>query len=166
MLGLQRVAVRDVDRGPPELNGSSCRRDVAVGGVKHTIMGSSDGPFGRCGRPVGEELLDLEAELREGFLEERAEADDIVAAADLGAWRCHLRIGGPRIGVAVAAVDRLDVLEDHVSGAGYLLSDCRWAACHPFRTGRSPPTKSRSVPGYRSGIVVRITVWFLPLGRT
>jgi hypothetical protein len=35
----------------------------------------------------------------------------------------NLRIGGPRIGVAVTAVERVDVLEDHVSGAGHLLSD-------------------------------------------
>ena len=50
VLGLQRLVVGDVKRGLPELNGSSCRRDVAVGGVKHTIMGAREGPFGRCGR--------------------------------------------------------------------------------------------------------------------
>ena len=69
VLGLQRVAVGDVNRRPPELNGSSCRRDIAVGGVEHTIMGARDRPFGRCGRPVGEELLDLEVDVRERFLE-------------------------------------------------------------------------------------------------
>jgi hypothetical protein len=56
--------------------------------VEHAIMGARDGPFGRCGRPVGEELLDLEAEVRERFLEHGDEADDIVAATDLGVWRC------------------------------------------------------------------------------
>ena len=61
VLGLQRLAVGDVNRRPPERDGSSCRRDVAVGGVEHTIMGAGHDPFGRCGRPVGEELLDLEA---------------------------------------------------------------------------------------------------------
>ena len=126
VLGLQRVAVGDVNRRPPELNGSSCRRDIAVGGVEHTIMGARDGPFGRCGWPVGEELLDLKAEVRERFLEHAEEADDVVATADLGAWRRHLRIGGPRIGVAVMVVDGVDVLEDHVSGVGHLLSDRRW----------------------------------------
>ena len=39
VLGLQRVAVGGIDGRPAELHGSSCRRDVAVGGVKHTIMG-------------------------------------------------------------------------------------------------------------------------------
>src|SRR4051794_16720273 len=62
VLGLQRVAVGDVNRPKPELKGSACRRDIAVGGVEHTIMGAGEGAFGRCGRPVGEELLDLEAE--------------------------------------------------------------------------------------------------------
>jgi hypothetical protein len=62
MLGLQRVAVGRVNRRPPELNGSSRRLDIAVGGVEHTSTGARDGPFGRCGRPLGEELLDLEAE--------------------------------------------------------------------------------------------------------
>ena len=65
VLGLQRVAVGDVNRRPPELNGSSRRLDIVVGGVEHTIMGARKGPFGRCGRPVGEELRDLEAEVRE-----------------------------------------------------------------------------------------------------
>ena len=65
VLGLQRVAVGDVNRRPLELNSLSCRRDIAVGGVEHTIMGAGEGPFGRCGRPVGEELRDLEAEVRE-----------------------------------------------------------------------------------------------------
>jgi hypothetical protein len=57
VLGLQRVALGDVNRRPSERNGSSCRRDIAVVGVEHTIMGAGHGPFGRCGRPVGEELL-------------------------------------------------------------------------------------------------------------
>jgi len=57
------------------------------------------------------------------FLKHGEEADDIVAAADLGAWRCYLRVGGPRIGVAVTGVDCVDVLGDHVSGAGHLLHD-------------------------------------------
>ena len=65
VLGLQRVAVGDVDRRPPKHNRSSCRRDIAVGGAEHTIMGASDRPFGRCSRPVGEELLDLEVEVPE-----------------------------------------------------------------------------------------------------
>src|SRR3954447_25040410 len=133
VLGLQRVAVGDVNRRPPELDGSSCRRDIAVGGVEHTIMGAREGPFGRCGRPVGEELRDLEAEVRERFLEHGEEADDIVAAADLGAWRCHLRIGRPWIGVAVTAVDRVDVLEDHLAGARHLLSRLS-LECDPLRS--------------------------------
>src|SRR4029453_7855749 len=37
--------------------------------------------------------------------------------------RGELRIGGPRVGVAVTAVERVDVLKDHVSRAGHLLSD-------------------------------------------
>src|SRR4029450_9613089 len=45
------------------------------------------------------------------------------AAAALGARRPELRLGGPRIGVAVTAVERVDVLEDHVSGVGHLVSD-------------------------------------------
>src|SRR6185437_7199050 len=57
-----------------------------------------------------------------------------LSAADLGAWRRDLRIGGPRIGVAVTAVDRVDVPEDHVSGAGHLLSVVR-GECHPLRRG-------------------------------
>ena len=32
-------------------------------------MGAHDGSFGRRGRPVGEELLDLKAKVRERFLE-------------------------------------------------------------------------------------------------
>src|SRR5439155_13594755 len=90
-------------------------------------------PFGRCGRPVGEELLDLEAQVRERFLEHSDETDDIVAAADFGARRGELRIGGPRVGVAATAVERVDVPEDHVSGVGHLLSDCRWE-CHRLRS--------------------------------
>ena len=111
-------------------------------------MGARDRPFGRCGRPVGEELLDLEAEVRERFLEHADEADDIVAAADLGAWRCHLRIGGPRIGVAVMTVDGVDVLEDHVSGVGHLLSDRRWER-DPLRrlTFASDEKQKRRDPG-------------------
>jgi hypothetical protein len=83
-------------------------------------MGARECPFGGCGPPVGEELLDLEAEVRERLLEHGKEADDVVAAAELGARRCHLRIGRPRIGVAVTAVECVDVLEDYVSGAGHL----------------------------------------------
>ena len=134
VLGLQRVALGDVNRRPPERDGSSCRRDVAVGGVEHTIMGAGHDPFGSRGRPLGEELVELEAEVRKRFLEQGDEADDIVAAADLGAWRRDLRIGGSRIGVAVTAVDRVDVPEDHVSGAGHLLSVVR-GECHPLRRG-------------------------------
>jgi hypothetical protein len=81
VLGLQRVAVSDVHRRPPEFNGSACRRDIAVGGVEHTIMGARDGPFGRCSRPVSEELRNLEAKVRECFREHGEEVDDIVAAA-------------------------------------------------------------------------------------
>src|SRR3954469_6865107 len=143
MLRLQRVAVGEVDRRPAELNSSSCRRDIAVRRAEHTIMGAREGPFGRCGRAVGEELRDLEAEVRERFLEHIEEADDVVAAADVGAWRCYLRIGGPRIGVAVTAVDRVDVLEDHVPGAGHLLSDCGWSAILS-EVRLSPRTKGRS----------------------
>ena len=104
-----------------------------LGVWKHTIMGAGHDPFRRCGRPVGEEMLDLEAEVRERFLEHADETDDIVAAAELGARRGELRIGGPWVGVAVTAVDRVDVLEDHVSGVGHLLSECRWE-CHPLRS--------------------------------
>jgi hypothetical protein len=50
----------------------------------------------------------------------------------LAPWRGELRIGGPRVGVAVTAVERVDVLEDHVSGVGHLLSECRWER-HPLR---------------------------------
>ena len=57
------------------------------------------------------------------------------AAADLGARRCHLGIGGPRVGVAVTTVHRVDVLKDHASGARHLLSDRRWE-CHPL-TGKA-----------------------------
>jgi hypothetical protein len=57
VLGLQRVALGDVNRRPPERKGSSCRRDIAIGGVEDTIMGAGHDPFGRCGRPVGEELV-------------------------------------------------------------------------------------------------------------
>ena len=56
VLGLQRVAVGDVQRRPPELDGSSCRRDITVGGVEHAIMGTREGAFGRCSRPVGQEF--------------------------------------------------------------------------------------------------------------
>ena len=68
MLGLQRAAVGDVHRRPPERKGSSCRRDIAVGRVEHTIMGARHDPFGGCGWPVTEELVDFEAEVRERFL--------------------------------------------------------------------------------------------------
>jgi hypothetical protein len=54
--------------------------------VEHTIMGARQRPFCPCSRPVGEELVDLNTEIRERFLEHADEADDIVAAADLGAW--------------------------------------------------------------------------------
>ena len=40
VLGLQRVAVGEIDSRPPELNGSSCRRDITVWGVEHAIMGA------------------------------------------------------------------------------------------------------------------------------
>ena len=75
VLGLQRVAVGGIDRRPPELNGSSCRRDIAVGGVEHAIMGAREGSFGRCGWPVAEELLDLKAKVRERFVEHAQEAN-------------------------------------------------------------------------------------------
>src|ERR1700704_461805 len=65
MLGLQRVAVGDIDRRPPELHGSSCRRDITVGGAEHAIMGAHEDPLGGRGWPVGEELLDLKADVRE-----------------------------------------------------------------------------------------------------
>ena len=105
-------------------------------------MGARHGSFGGCSWPVTEELVDLEAEVRERFLERGDEADDIVATADLGSWRCHLRIDGPRIGVAVTVVERVDVLEDHVSGAGHLLSDCRWDS-HPLRATAGMERRSR-----------------------
>jgi hypothetical protein len=85
VLGLQRVAVGEIDCRPPELNGSSCRRDITIGGVEHAIMGARQGPFGRCSWPVGEELLDLKAEARERFLEHTQEANDVVATAGLAA---------------------------------------------------------------------------------
>jgi len=56
--------VGDIDRRPPELHASSCRRDIAVGGVEHAITGAGESPLGRRGWPVGEELLDLKAEGR------------------------------------------------------------------------------------------------------
>ena len=40
VLGLQRVALGDVNRCPPERKGSSCGRDIAIGGVEDTIMGA------------------------------------------------------------------------------------------------------------------------------
>ena len=92
VLRLQRVALGDVNRRPPERKGSSCRLDIAVGGVEDTIMGADHDPFRRCGRPVGEEMLDLEAEVRERFLEHGDETDDIVAAAELAALRLSLGV--------------------------------------------------------------------------
>ncbi len=53
--------------------------------MEHAIMGAHDGPFGRRSWPVGEELLDLKAEVRERFVEHAQEANDVVAAAGLAA---------------------------------------------------------------------------------
>src|SRR6185312_6256639 len=79
VLGLQRVAVGDIDRRPPEFNGSSCRRDVTVGRVEHAIVGAHDQPFGRCAWPVGEKLLDLKAEVWQRLVEDAQEGKDVVA---------------------------------------------------------------------------------------
>ncbi len=89
-------------------------------------MGARDGSFGRCGWPVGEELLDLKAEVRERFVEHAQEANDVVATAGLAAWRHQLGIGCPRVSVAITVVDGGDVLEDHVFGVGHQLSGCSW----------------------------------------
>ena len=162
MLGLQRAALGDVHRRPPERKGSSCRRNIAVGRVEHTIMGARHGPFGGCRWPVTEELVDFEAEVRERFLERGDEADDVVAAADLGSWRCHLRVGGPRIGVAVTVVERVDVLEDHVSGAGHLLSDVVGSASSQNDGGMEPPLahfRQASFPNARSGEIWLLQAW-------
>src|SRR6266498_4270685 len=153
VLGLQRVAVGEIDSRPPELNGSSCRRDITVGGVEHAIMGARQGPFGRCGWPVGEELLDLKAEVRERFLEHTQEANDVVATAGLAAWRHQLGIGGPRLSVAVTVVDGGDVPEDHVFGVGHQLSNRRWRASLsdsglPLRT-KARPTLLGTFPNAR-----------------
>src|SRR5689334_24547237 len=90
-------------------------------------MGARDGSFGRCGWPVGEELLDLKAEVRERFVEHAQEANDVVATAGLAAWRHQLGIGGPRVSVAITVVDGGDVLEDHVFGVEHQLSGCSLA---------------------------------------
>jgi len=45
VLGLQRVPVDRVDRGPPEFHGSSRRRDITIRGAEHAIMGAPEGPF-------------------------------------------------------------------------------------------------------------------------
>jgi hypothetical protein len=57
-------------------------------------------------------------------VEHTQEAIDVVAAADLSAWRHHLGIGGPRFSVAVMVVKRGDVLQDHVFGVGHHPSVC------------------------------------------
>jgi hypothetical protein len=85
-------------------------------------MGAREGPFGRCGWSVGEELLDLEAEVRERFVEHAQEANDVVATVGLAAWRDQLGIGGPRLSVVIVSVDGGDVLQDHVFGVGHQLS--------------------------------------------
>jgi hypothetical protein len=76
--------------------------------VEHAIMGARDGPFGGCGRPVGEELLDLKAEVRERFLKHAQEANDIVTTAGLPARGHELGIGGPRISVAITDAPTTD----------------------------------------------------------
>ena len=51
MLRLQRAALGDVHRCPPERQGSSCRRDIAVGRVEHTIMGARHVPSAAAAGP-------------------------------------------------------------------------------------------------------------------
>src|SRR5215211_1141288 len=132
VLGLQRVAAGGIDGRPPKLDASSRRRDIAARRVKDAIVGACEGPFGGRGGPVADELLDLEAEVRERFLEHPEKAEDLVTTTRLSTRCHHVSIGGPWVSVAVAVVQGRDVLEDHVSGVGHQLSKCRWSR-HPLR---------------------------------
>src|SRR5215213_9278930 len=134
MLGLQRVAVGGIDGRPPKLDASSRRRDIAARCVKDAIVGACEGPFGGCGGPVADELLHLQAEVRERFLEHPEKAEDLVTTTRLSTRRHHLSIGGPWVSVAVAVVDGRDVLEDYVSGVGHQLSKLSL---------KSPPSQKR-----------------------
>src|SRR4051794_3088466 len=122
VLGLQRVPICRVDRGPAEIYGTSRRRDITIRRAEHSIMGAPEGPFGRRGRRVDEELLNLKAEIWDRVLEHREEADDDRSTTGLTARRHQLGVCRPGVSVAITIVDGVYVLQDHVRDVGHQFS--------------------------------------------
>lgn len=159
VLGRELLTLDSVNRGPSKVDMPSRRGYLSSWRPEHTIMRPDEGSLRRSGCSVDEQPLHLKPPIRKRRLEHVEEAEHLFTAGYHAAWRGEFSGRRPRLRVTIASIERLDVLQDHVSRAGHsaisFATEGREAGTYNFV--RRPGGASRLRFAEREGVPPRLS---------